>query len=45
MNLFLEMDLAVCEPCGNLVPVVEVEGDIFCQYCYEAYPDLADPIG
>ena len=40
----LELDLGYCEPCGNYVPVVEDEGDLFCQYCFEAYPDLAEPI-
>ena len=38
------MSYRICEPCGNSVPVVYVEGDGYCGYCYDAYPDLADPI-
>ena len=38
------MSYRMCEPCGNYVPVVHFEGDVYCQYCFEAYPVLADPI-
>lgn len=37
-------DFQICEPCGNAVPTVEVDGDIYCEGCYTAYPELADPI-
>ncbi len=38
------MSFSKCEPCDNWVPVTFVEGDGYCEYCYDAYPDLADPI-
>lgn len=38
------MAYRLCPPCDNAVPVIYVEGDGYCQYCYDAYPDLADPI-
>ena len=44
MSLLKEMELGLCEPCGNYVPTVEIGGDVFCQYCYKAYPDLAEII-
>lgn len=39
------MDFKMCEPCGNLVPVVEVAGDFFCEYCFSEYgEELAMPL-
>lgn len=38
------MSYAICEPCGNSVPTINFEGDVYCQYCFDAYPELADPI-
>jgi hypothetical protein len=30
-----------CEVCGNVVPTVEVDGDVYCAYEYSVYPDIA----
>jgi hypothetical protein len=44
-NLLNEIDLAYCESCGNYVPTVEDEGDLFCAYEYAEYPDIATIVG
>lgn len=30
-----------CEVCGNYVPTVDVDGDVYCAYEYAIYPDIA----
>jgi len=40
----LELGFGYCGPCGNYVPTVEAEGDVFCQYCYSDYPEFAEPV-
>ena len=44
-NLLNEMDLAYCDLCGNYVPVVESEGDLFCKYEYDSDPEIANIVG
>jgi hypothetical protein len=39
------LELAYCEACGNYVPTVEDEGDLFCAYEYAEYPDIATIVG
>jgi hypothetical protein len=39
------METKFCEACGNYVPTVEVQGDLFCSYEYAEYPDLATIVG
>jgi hypothetical protein len=34
------IDFKFCEIDSNYVPVVEVEGEFACQYCYEAYGEI-----
>lgn len=34
-----------CDCCDNYVPAVEFEGDLYCGYEFEAYPDIANIIG
>ena len=45
MENLLDLDLAFCECCGNYVPTVEVDGDLFCKYEYDEYPDIATIVG
>jgi hypothetical protein len=45
MNLLDETELAYCDVCGNYVPTVEDEGDLFCAYEYAEYPDIANIVG
>ena len=33
-------DFKFCEIDSNYVPVVEVEGEYACQYCWEAYGEI-----
>ena len=35
------LEMGFCEACGNYVPVVEDEGDLFCGYEYAEYPEFA----
>ena len=35
------LEMGFCEACGNYVPVVEDEGDLFCGYEYAEYPEIA----
>ncbi len=37
------IDFKFCEIDDNYVPVVEVEGEYACQYCYEAYGEINQP--
>jgi hypothetical protein len=34
-------NMEFCEVCGNYVPTVEVDGDVYCAYEYAVYPDIA----
>lgn len=34
------IDFKFCEIDSNYVPTVEVEGEIACQYCWEAYGEI-----
>jgi hypothetical protein len=45
MSLLNETELAYCDVCGNYVPTVEDEGDLFCAYEYAEYPDIANIVG
>lgn len=37
----LDLDVEYCEACGNYVPTVEEDGDVFCAYEYAEYPEIA----
>ena len=37
------IDFKFCEIDSNMVPVVEVEGEFACQYCWEAYGEINQP--
>jgi hypothetical protein len=41
----LDLGLAYCDVCGNVVPTVEFEGDLYCAYEYAEYPDIANIVG
>jgi hypothetical protein len=45
METLQEMGLAYCDVCGNHVPTVEFEGDLYCAYEYAEYPDIANIVG
>ena len=45
METLQEMEMAFCDVCGNVVPTVEFEGDLYCAYEYEVYPDIATIVG
>ncbi len=45
MESIKELEMAFCEVCGNVVPTVEFEGDLYCAYEYEVYPDIATIVG
>jgi hypothetical protein len=45
MNLLNENEIRYCDCCGNYVPTVNVEGDLFCGYEYMEYPDIANIVG
>lgn len=34
------IDFKFCEIDSNYVPAVEVDGEIACQYCFEAYGEI-----
>ena len=40
-----EMNIANCETCGNYVPTIVVDGDIYCAYEYAEYADIATIVG
>lgn len=40
-KMILDLDLGYCDACGNYVPTIEVDGDVFCKYEYDEYPDIA----
>jgi hypothetical protein len=39
------MEIKYCESCGNYVPAIQVEQDLFCSYEYAEYPDIATIVG
>jgi hypothetical protein len=39
------MEIKYCESCGNYVPTVQVDEDIYCSYEYAEYPDIATIVG
>ena len=39
------MEIKYCESCGNYVPTVQVDEDIYCSYEYAEYPDIATVVG
>ena len=41
----IDIEMAYCEVCGNVVPTIEVEGDLYCGYEYAVYPDIATIVG
>ena len=45
MEKIREMQTEFCEVCGNYVPAVEVDGDLYCGYEYAIYPDIATIVG
>jgi hypothetical protein len=45
METIKDLELAFCEVCGNYVPTVEFEGDLYCAYEYAEYPDIATIVG
>lgn len=36
----LKGEFALCEICDNHTPRVWVDGEVACQYCWEAYGEL-----
>ena len=40
MNSLLEMDIKFCDICDNYVPVIDVDGESACQYCWDAYGEI-----
>ena len=44
-NLLNEMELAYCDLCGNYVPTVDVDGDLFCKYEWDEDPEIANIVG
>lgn len=44
-EMVLDLDLAFCDCCGNYVPTIEVDGDVYCAYEYAEYPDIANIVG
>lgn len=44
-NLLNEMELAYCDCCGNYVPTVDVDGDLFCKYEWDEDPEIANIVG
>ena len=45
IEMIQEIEMAFCEVCGNVVPTVDVDGDLFCAYEYAEYPDIATIVG
>jgi hypothetical protein len=45
IEMIEETEFAFCDVCGNVVPTIGFEGDLYCAYEYAEYPDIANIVG